>query len=153
EYAAADFRTALLSDQLPSQHPSVAVVGITDDTLNEYKIRLPIDRALLARVIEAVDAAKAKVIGIDLLFYRLAPSDNEEMLTNALKNARAKVVLAAADERLGLTQAQIDRQRAFFAATGRPAGYANLATERDWVVRFKALPAPGSAFPKSFAQL
>ena len=37
---------------------------------------------------------------------------------------------------------------------GRPAGYVNLATERDWVVRFKAQPAPAArAYPKSFAEL
>jgi CHASE2 domain-containing sensor protein len=75
------------------------------------------------------------------------------MLINALKAARAKVVLAAADERLGLSQPQIDKQLEFFAQVGRPAGYANLATERDWVVRFKALPAPGSRYPKSFARM
>jgi CHASE2 domain-containing sensor protein len=153
EHAMGDARTSLLSDQLPSQYPHAAIVGFTDRTLDDYKMRLPIDRALLARTVEAVDAAGAKVIGIDLLFYRTAPADNEEMLIDALKNARAKVVLAAADERLGLSQPQIDKQREFFAKTGRPAGYANLATERDWVVRFKALPAPGSRFPKSFARL
>jgi adenylate cyclase len=153
EYAMGDFRTSLLSDQLPSQHPSVAVVGITDQTLNDYKVRLPIDRTLLARVVEAIDAAGAKVIGLDLLFYRTVPADNDEMLIDALKKARAKVVLAAADERLGLTQPQIDKQAEFFAQVGRPAGYANLATERDWFVRFKALPAPGTRFPKSFARL
>lgn len=152
EYAMGDFRTSLLSDQLPSQHPHVAVIGITDDTLNDYKMRLPIDRALLARVVDAIDAAGAKVIGLDLLFYRTAPADNEEMLIDALKRARAKVVLAAADERLGLTPPQMAKQAEFFAKVGRPAGYANLATERDWFVRFKALPAPGTRFPKSFAR-
>jgi CHASE2 domain-containing sensor protein len=153
EYAMADVRTSMLSDQLPSQHPHVAIVGITDQTLSDYKTRLPIDRALLSRLVEAVDAAGAKAIGIDLLFYRAVPADNDEMFISALKAAKAKVVLAAADERLGLSQPQIDKQLEFFAQTGRPAGYANLATERDWVVRFKALPAPGSRYTKSFARM
>ncbi|KAB2920829.1 MAG: CHASE2 domain-containing protein [Hyphomicrobiaceae bacterium] len=151
EHAMADVRTSLLSDQLPSQHPHVALVGISDQTLSDYKIRLPIDRALLARLVDMVDAAGAKVIGIDVLFTRTAPADNEELLIDALRRARAKVVLAAADERLNLSQPQSDRQSAFLAQAGRPAGYVNLATERDWVVRFTAQPAPGSAFPKSFA--
>jgi len=153
EHALADVRTSALSDQLPSQHPHVAVVAITDQTLSEYKTRLPIDRALLARLVDAIDAADAKVIGIDILFFRTAPADNEEMLIAAIKRAKARVDLAAADERLGLSQPQIDRQLGFLAQTGRPAGYVNLATERDWVVRFKAQPAAGSAYPKSFAQL
>jgi len=153
EYALADMRTALLSDQLPSQHPNVAIVGITDESLADYKIRLPIDRALLTKVVQAVDDAGVKVIGLDFLFYRTTPADNDDMLIAALKGARAKVVLAAADERLGLTKPQIDKQREFLAQVGRPAGYANLATERDWVVRFKAQPAPETRFPKSFARL
>ena len=66
------------------------------------------------------------------------------MLIAAIRRAKAKVVLAAADERLGLSQPQIDQQLGFFAQTGRPAGYVNLATERDWVVRFKAQPAPAA---------
>jgi CHASE2 domain-containing sensor protein len=107
----------------------------------------------LARLVDAIDTAGAKVIGIDILFFRTAPADNEEMLIDAIRRARAKVVMAGGDERLGLSQQEFARQSVFLAQTGRPAGYVNLATERDWVVRFKAQPAAGSAFPKSFAQL
>jgi adenylate cyclase len=151
EYALGDVRTSMLSDQLPSQHPHVAVVGITDQSLDDLKVRLPIDRALLARVVQAVDAAGAKVIGMDMLFYRTVPPDNEELLISALRSARAKVVVAAADRRVGLSPAQLDKQREFLTQVGRLAGYANLTTERDWVVRFKAPPAADSPFPKSFA--
>jgi len=153
EHAMADTRTSFLSDRLASQHPHVAIVGITDQTLSDFKVRLPIDRHLLARLVDAVDAAGAKVIGLDVLFYRTAPADNEDLLVDALRRAKAKVVLAAADERLGLSQPQIDRQLGFLAQVGHPAGYVNLATERDWVVRFKAQPAAKSAYPKSFARL
>lgn len=153
EHAMADVRTSLLSDRLPSQHPHVAIVGINDDALNEFKTRLPIDRGLLARIVTALDEIGAKVIGIDVLFFRTAPADNEDMLIEAIRRARAKVVLAAADERLGLSQAEINRQSDFMAKTGRPAGHVYLATERDWVVRFKAAPAPGTKYPRSFAEM
>jgi hypothetical protein len=75
------------------------------------------------------------------------------MLIDALKRAKSRVVLAAADERLGLSASQIEWQFAFFREVGRPAGYANIATQRDWVVRCEALPAAGGAFPMSFAEL
>jgi len=153
EHAMADLRTSLLSDRLASQHPHVAIVGITDQTLNPFKTELPIDRHLLARLVDAIDAAGATAIGIDILSLRSTPPDNEDMLVDAIRRSKAKVVLAAADERLGLSPAQIDRQAAFLAEAQRPAGYVNLATERDWVVRFKAQAAPGSRFSKSFAQL
>jgi CHASE2 domain-containing sensor protein len=155
EHYMGDVRTAFLSDQLPSQHPQVAIVGITDDTLAGYKTFLPVDRHLLARLVDALDAAGAKVIGLDFLFAAAAPDDNELLLIDAIRRARAKIVLAAADERIGLTQGQRDKQQAFLRDVGRPAGYANLATERDSVVRFMAQPySDGTpAFPKSFAVL
>jgi len=154
EHYLGDVRTALLSDQLPSQHPSVAIVAITDDTLAGYRTYLPVDRDLLARVIEAVDAAGAKVIGLDFLFT--SPADGSEiLLIEAIRRARAKVVLAAADERIGLSQVQRDKQQAFLREVDRPAGYLNLATERDSVVRFMAQPNAEDkpAYPKSFAAL
>jgi CHASE2 domain-containing sensor protein len=155
EHYMGDVRTAHLSDQLPSQHPSVAIVAITDDTLAGYRTYLPVDRDLLARVVEAVDAAGAKVIGLDFLFASPASDGGEVLLIDAIRRANAKVVLAAADERIGLSEAQRDKQQAFFREVDRPAGYSNLATERDSVVRFMAQPyAEGKpAYPKSFADL
>jgi adenylate cyclase len=155
EHYMGDVRTALLSDQLPSQHPSVAIVAITDDTLAGYRTYLPVDRDLLARVVEAVDAAGAKVIGLDFLFASPAADGNEILLIEAIRRARAKVVLAAADERIALSEAQRDKQQAFFREADRPAGYSNLATERDSVVRFMAQPNTSDkpAYPKSFAAL
>jgi adenylate cyclase len=152
EHAMGDLRTTLMSDRLPSQHPQIAIVAITDETLNDYKARLPIDAGVLARTIDAIDGAGAKVIGLDVLFVRTARPDNEAELIAAIRRAKAKIVLAAADERVSLSPRQRERQQAFFRDALRPAGYANLAVERDFIVRFRAQPSPGSAFPKSFAE-
>jgi CHASE2 domain-containing sensor protein len=153
DHAMGDVRIAYLSDRLPSQHPQVAIVRINDETLKDLKVRQPIDRAILAKIVEAVDTAGAKAIGVDFLFTQVTPPDNEQMLIDALKQAKAKVVLAAGDNRVGLSKAQDERQLQFIAATGRPAGYVNLATERDWMVRFKARPAGGTSFPQSFSSV
>jgi adenylate cyclase len=153
EHALGDVRTAYLSDRLPSQHPHVAIVGINDNTLKDNKVRQPIDRALLARLVDAVDAAGAKVIGLDILSARTPPPDNEDMLIQAIRRAKAKVVLAAADARVGLPRDHLDYQAKFIAATGRPAGYINLATEHDWVIRFTAQPLANSPYRESFAKL
>jgi adenylate cyclase len=148
-----DLRTASLSDRLASQHPKVAIVSITDATLKDNKVRQPVDRALLARIVEAVDAAGATAIGLDFLFVQATPPDNEDVLIEAIRRAKAKVVLAAADERVELGKAQMDRQAQFVAKAGRPAGYANLATERDWIIRFRAGPGSEKAYPRSFSAL
>src|SRR6185312_3415063 len=125
-----------LSDQLPSQHPHVAILSISDQTLKDYKVVQPIDRMLLARLVDAIDAAGAKVIGIDVLSTRLLPPDNEDAFVAAIRRAKAKVVLAALDERIGLSKSQWDQQAKFIAAAARPAGFVNLAIDHDWVIRF-----------------
>ena len=152
EHSLGDARTAYLADRLPSQHPRVAIVGITDETVQDLSARLPIDTDLLTRLVQAIDAAGAGVIGLDLLFTRFASTPAEERFVRVLRDARARVVLAAVDERVGLSATQAARHKAFLAAVGRPSGFVNLATERDWVIRFKALPALDGAYPKSFAR-
>jgi CHASE2 domain-containing sensor protein len=43
--------------------------------LSESKTRLP-STALLARLLDAIEATGAKVFGIDILFFPTAPADN-----------------------------------------------------------------------------
>ncbi len=156
EHYMGDVRTAFLSDQLPSQHPQVAIVAVTDDTLAGYKTLLPVDRHLLARLVDAIDAAGAKVIGLDFLFTSSTPDDNELLLIDAIRRARAKD-RAGGRRRARRPHAGAAREAAgaSCATSGRPAGFSNLATERDSVVRFMAQPyADGTpAYPKSFAAL
>src|SRR5262249_13509952 len=137
EHAMADLRTSMFSDRLPTQHPGVAVVGITDQTLSDYQTRIPIDRGLLAKVVDAVDASGAKAIGLDILFAKAAPGNQEPALLNALRRAKAQILLGVADERVPLGPKEREYQKSFIAQSGRQAGYINLAIERDGVVRFK----------------
>ena len=133
--------------------PTSPIVAITDQTLSEYKTRLPIDRALLARLIEAIDAAGAKVIGIDILFFRTAPADNEELLIEAIKRAKAKVVLAAADERLGLEPAADRSAIALLRADRAPRRLRQPGDRARLGGALQGPAGPATAYPKSFAQL
>lgn len=153
EHMLGDVRTSFLSDRLPSQHPQIALVAITDDTLKDSKVRQPIDRTLLTRLVDAIDAAGPRVIGIDMLMGRLPPPDNEASFIEAIRRAKAKVVLAAGDARMRLPPAEAARQAKLIDDARRPAGFVNLAVERDWVVRFKAQPGVDPNYPRSFARL
>jgi CHASE2 domain-containing sensor protein len=148
-----DARSAYLADRQPSQHPRVAIVGITDETLQDLSVRLPIDTELLTRLVQAIDAAGARAIGLDILFTRYTGTPTEQRFVQALRDARAKIVLAAVDARIALSPTQAARHKAFLDAVGRPAGFVNLAVERDWIVRFQAQPLINSAHPKSFARV
>lgn len=148
EHSSADLRTALFSHQIVGTHPRVAVVTITDASLPTT----PIDRGFLADLVRATDAAGAHAIGLDIFFRRPTDPAKDQALQDALRTAKAKVVLAAWDER-GLTDpAQQAYQRNFIAATNRPAGFVNFQEQdADGMVRYAAPPHRGSRYTESFA--
>ncbi|MEQ1710797.1 MAG: CHASE2 domain-containing protein [Hyphomicrobium sp.] len=152
EHATADWRTALLSDRLTTPHPEIAVVTITPATLRDYA-NSPIDRGLLARTVSAIDAAGAAVIGLDIYFLKATEPQKDKALIDALKSAKAKVVLGAWDERGQMEPFQREFQKSFSERIGHPAGYLNLRHQRDDVVRYRASPHPGSAYPESLSRL
>ena len=154
EHQLADWRTGLLSDRRAAQHPGIAVVLVNDDTLKGLPYTSPVDRGILARLVERLDATGVKAIGLDFLFERPTEPAKDEALRQAIRAAMVPVILAGADERaVGLSDEERDYQRDFIAATGRPAGYVNLDEDRDDVVRRRLAPVPGGDFPRSFAAL
>lgn len=153
EHWTADWRTSLLADTPAGQNADLALVLINNDTLKDY-VSSPIDRSLLARIVTAVDAAGAKAIGLDILFLKRTDAEKDKALVDALKSARAKVILGVVDERGDLQPFQREFQGQFIRAIGRPAGYLNFHYDHDGVVRYTAGPNPAStAYPKSFARL
>ncbi len=152
EHATADWRTALVSDRLEGSHPRIALVTITPATLRDYA-NSPVDRGLLARIIKAIDEAGAETIGLDVYFLKPTDPPKDEALVTALRNAKAKIVLGAWDERGQLEEFQKKFQKEFLERIGRPVGYLNLRHQRDDVVRYRAAPHPGSAYPESFVRL
>src|SRR5271165_6013319 len=56
----ADWRTALLSDRIAEVNDKAVIVTINDKILETQPYRSPTPRDLLAKVVEAVDAAGAK---------------------------------------------------------------------------------------------
>lgn len=145
-----DWRVRLLSDRLPGQHPRIAIVTVTEDTLAAFPYRSPVDRAYLADLIARLDGAGVATIGLDFLFVRPTEPSKDAKLAEAIKLAKARVVLAAADRRSELAPRETAYQKRFIAQSGAVAGYANFITGRDRIVRYIAAP-DDPAFQKSFA--
>ena len=150
EHWTGDWRTMLLSDRPKSQHPDVAVVKVTEDTVDLFPYRTPIDRGFIARLVSTIDEAGPKAIAIDFLFVKATEPVKEDELIRAIKAAKARVVIAVGDNRAELTEAHRAYQKAFLERSGAVGGYANLLTGGDRVVRFVAPPAD-SEFPQSLA--
>ncbi len=153
EHQTADWRTKAFSDVASDAHPSVAVVLVSETTLEGYPYLLPPDRGLIAKIVRALDAVGAKSVGLDFYFSRRTEPEKDDALKAALRDVGTKVVLGALDERGRLSEGQRAIQDEFIREANRPAGYINLRTEPDGIVRFRAGPAEGSRFSSSFAAL
>jgi adenylate cyclase len=141
EHWAADWRTAFLSDRLPSAHARVAIIPVTEDSLAGLPYILPINRGYLADLVTAVDEAGALAIGLDFYFARDTEQPYDEKLTATLKNTRAKVVLGAFED--ASRPAQVANQLRFIGKSGAEAGFIDLLPDADHVVRYRAR-APGA---------
>jgi len=153
EHWTTDWRTALLADRAPSQHPGLAVVLVDDDAVQGLPYRSPIDRNLLARLIETLDAAGARVIGLDFLFDQATEPEKDRQLLAAIQKAKDRVVIGTVDERVPINAARRAYLERFVHEGGAAAGYLNLRYELDRVVRGEAdpQPNPSPAVSDSFA--
>ena len=153
EHWTADWRTALLADRAAGQNRAIGLVLINDDTLKDFASS-PIDRGLLARIVQSIDQRGAKAIGIDVLFLKKTDPAKDQALLDAIAGAHAAIILGVLDERGDLQPFQREFQKDYIEKAGRrPAGYLNLHHDRDDVVRFTAGPTPALEHNKSFARL
>jgi adenylate cyclase len=152
EHWSGDWRTAHFADRKSSQHPDVAVITVTEETLNAFPYRSPVDRAYVARLAAALDRVGARAIGLDFLMIRPTEPEKDAQLTQTLKQLKTPIVIAAGDTRAGLTPDELAYQARFIRETGATPGFANLLTGGDRIVRFLATPVPDGQVPLSFAQ-
>ncbi len=153
-----DWRTALLA---PRSEPreDIAIVLIDEDSLTGYPYLSPIDRGLSAELVRAIDAAGPKAIGLDYIIDRPTEPPKDASFADAVRDAKAPVILGAIDERGAPRPEEAAFQQEFIAKTHRQAGHVFFATERnvltlgDQAVRFMAPPSPKSPQRPSFTRL
>jgi CHASE2 domain-containing sensor protein len=150
EHWTADWRTAFLSDRLPSSHPDIVIVSITEDTLEPYPYLLPPDRGLMADIVGAVYGAGARAIGLDFYFRKETEADKDEKLQAALRAAKDRLVLGAFER---LRPKHLQYQDEFLNRAEARPGYINLRPDRDYVIRYRATLTDEARFKKSFSRL
>ncbi|MEA2788816.1 MAG: adenylate cyclase [Acetobacteraceae bacterium] len=122
-----------LGPQRPSD-PDVVVVGITEETLAAFPYRSPIDRSLLADLIDALAHDGVAAVGLDVVLDRPTEPAKDAALRRALVRTDIPVVAIS----IGPDTAMPADRRHFLAdfLAGVRTGDANLARDRfDDVVR------------------
>jgi len=122
-----DLRVSLLAPAEP-QHPDIIVVAITEDTLAGLPYRSPVDRGFIADLVEWLDSAGVRAIGIDMLFDQPTESAKDNRLREVLLAAKAPIVVAWADAGDQLTESQTAFLNAYMEGVDR--GFANLMTDQ-----------------------
>lgn len=151
EHWAADWRTAFLSDRLPTTHKSLAIVSITEDSLEGYPYILPINRGFMAELVTAIKDAGARAVALDFYFVRDTEKDPDDKLKKALADARGKIILGAYE--LPRKKTQLEYQYKFIDEVGANAGFIDLLPDQDHVIRYRTVARPGTRYRESLSEL
>jgi adenylate cyclase len=130
EHWSADLRTAYLSRQLDKQHDRIAIVEISDSTLDKYPYVSPTDRELLADLVRIIDGAGPRAIGLDFILDRYTEPIKDAKLIETIRVAQTPIVLGALDDDLQ-PQSRRMSQSDFLNRAQRPVGHLYLGHERD----------------------
>lgn len=120
----------------PARPPSnrLVIIGITEETLGRLSYRSPLDRGLLARLVETLAKQGVRAIGLDIIFDQPTEPEKDLALKRAIDRSTVPVVVAAISADTPLS---MDRRRYLddFLRHQR-FGYTNLARESlDGTVR------------------
>ncbi|MET0239352.1 MAG: adenylate/guanylate cyclase domain-containing protein [Sphingobium sp.] len=103
-----DLRLSLFAPHV-DEDKRIAMVVYNDQTLIDTRKRSPLDRAILARALTALDAMGAKSIGIDILIDQ--PQDEDAELIAAFRAMKTPTFIAFADTRSNREQLIYEQQQ------------------------------------------
>ena len=160
-----DWRTAHFSLQPESTRKDILVVTIDETSLEQYPWNSPVNRSLAAELVQGLEAAGARAIGLDFLYDKATEPSDDAALISALQASRIPVILGAVDKRSVLRDRDPGKalafQEEFLTKSDKPAGHLYFfSAERkgrfnvgDRVIRRRIGPSPLSPNRKAFATL
>ena len=140
ERALYDLRFFRTADIAAEQDSRIVLVTYDDDTLRLLEKRSPLDRAMLARALAAIDAMGPRAIGIDILIDQ--PQREDEELVRTFRALRTPTFLGFASADANAAQIGYEQEqylRAFLQRLAgsrvRPASIRMETDQNDNVVR------------------
>ena len=131
---------------LQAPDPDVIVIAITDDTLEQFPYRSPIDRAFLADLIDVLARHGAAAVGLDVVLDQpTEPAKDAELRRALLRSDIPVVAISIAPD---TTMATDRRHFLDIFLTGVRTGDANLARDHfDDVIRDHVPLHPATGLP------
>ena len=120
---ASDVRFALFNP-IAEPHDDIVILAITEDTLSQLPYRSPVDRQMLADVLDRLKTYGVKAVGLDILFDQPTEADKDERLKTVLETYPVPVVTGWTDQQTGLSETQFTFQSSYLQNVS--AGFSNL---------------------------
>jgi class 3 adenylate cyclase/CHASE2 domain-containing sensor protein len=144
----ADYRIATVAKPEP-QHPDIVIVAITEETLEQFPYRAPVDRRFLSELLRTLDQRGVRGILLDLMLDQPTEADKDDVLKQTMDALKTPLVVSYAREEEALTANQVEYLDAYLRPDLR--GFANLEKDRfddtpRWIYPGRALP-DGSFLP------
>ncbi|HYM30475.1 MAG TPA: adenylate/guanylate cyclase domain-containing protein [Candidatus Cybelea sp.] len=118
-----DIRVSLLA-RASEPRTDMAILAITEDTLDQMPYRSPVDRGFLAGLLDYLAQAGARGVMLDVLFTQSTEPSKDAALAQAMRKFPAPLVVAWGDPGPEITARQYEFLRQYDA--GVTHGYANL---------------------------
>lgn len=114
----ADIRVAALEAPKPPSD-KIIVVALDEETVSQFAYRSPIDRAFIADLIERIDGAGAKALGVDVIVDQASEPEKDERLYKVIRNAKTPLHFSFTSDTAFVTEPQLDFMRNFIPADKR----------------------------------
>lgn len=129
----ADIRVAALEASKPPSD-NIIVIGIDEDTLAKLPYRSPVDRELIGSLIEHIDGAGAKAIGVDVLIDQPSELAKDDRLRRVIRAAQTPLHFSFTADPAFVTQSQLEYMQ-FFIPAGMRMESKLLSDPFDGLVR------------------
>jgi len=113
-----DWEFAFFAHEQPSDD-HVRIVAIDEATLSKLPYRSPIDRGVLADILERLDASRARAIGLDYLLDQATVPEKDARLERVIRGMKTPLVVAYTEEPNNVTPQQLAYMRARVPAKDR----------------------------------
>lgn len=128
-----DWEVSYLTPSKPID-PDIVIVAVTEDTLQQFPYRSPLDRAFLNDLLVKLAAAHPKAIGLDYLFDQKTEPDKDDRLRATIADLKVPLAVIYTEDPTIVTPEQLDYLRNFVPPARRVMP--NLAKDQYGTVRW-----------------
>lgn len=115
-----DLRAAFFAKREAEPRSEFALLSINNQSLERYPAVKPVDRKLLAKLLDELDAAGAKAVGLALYFDRMTDTTADDALLASMNRMGGRLAVGALDSRAaGFSTNAATTQAAFLSQSPR----------------------------------